>query len=274
MTQLTPVYAFPYPENTDAPDGPNQIHAGLLAVENELVADLAPLKTASTSTKTSTVFTSGSTLAGSVYPNAKALLIEGCNGGGGSGGVATTAAAQSAHSGPGASGASARRIISTTGLVYPLQVNIGAGGTAAAAGNNNGGVGGQSSVITNNGAGTTIWTPGVQSTNQRGAGGAASGTVGDAATPGFDGATTGSTADYVVPGQGAIVPTRVAASVIARAYGASSNFGAGGVPGNGAAGTAGSGFGSGGGGSYIGASTTQVGGAAGAPGIVIITPIY
>lgn len=36
MTQVTPIFSFPYPENTDAPDGPSQIHALALAVETSL----------------------------------------------------------------------------------------------------------------------------------------------------------------------------------------------------------------------------------------------
>lgn len=36
MTQVTPIFSFPYPENVDAPDGPSQIHALALAVETSL----------------------------------------------------------------------------------------------------------------------------------------------------------------------------------------------------------------------------------------------
>lgn len=38
MTATTPVYAFPYPETTDAPDGPSQMGALALAVETALIA--------------------------------------------------------------------------------------------------------------------------------------------------------------------------------------------------------------------------------------------
>lgn len=38
MTATTPVYALPYPETTDAPDGPSQIQALALAVETALIA--------------------------------------------------------------------------------------------------------------------------------------------------------------------------------------------------------------------------------------------
>lgn len=220
------------------------------------------------------IFTANGTLTAANTYGASAIKIRGVNGGASSGGCATTGAAQSAHSGPGAGGAYAEKTISTVGLTYPLQVNIGAAGAAPAAGANNGNLGGQSSVKDNNGAGATLWTPGVQTANQKGLSGAASATVGDAAVPGFEGFTTASTADFVVPGQGANVPTRVAAAVCARAYGGNSVLGAGGLPGNGTAGTAGTGYGSGGGGSYLGASTTQVAGAAGAPGIVIVELIF
>lgn len=36
MTQVTPIFGFPYPENTDAPDGPSQFHALALSVETAL----------------------------------------------------------------------------------------------------------------------------------------------------------------------------------------------------------------------------------------------
>jgi hypothetical protein len=235
------------------------------------VADLAPLKTVSNAARIPSVYVTTGTLTAAAYPNAKYLRIEGVNGGGGSGGCQTTIAANSAHSGPGAGGAYAVRTVPVSSLTFPLTVTVGAGGAAGAAGNNAGGVGGQSSVT--NGA-STYWTPGVQSTNQKGLGGATGAVVGDASTPGFDGSTTGGVGDVIIPGQGANVPTRVSAAAIARAYGGNSQMGGGGLPGNGAAGTAGSGFGSGGGGSYIGASATQVTGATGAGGIVIITPVY
>lgn len=268
MTLVTPVYGFPYPENTDSPNGPTQIDALALGVEAQLVRmDKIPLLSG-------LVFTANGTITAAQASGAKAIRIWGCNGGGGSGGVATTVGSQSAHSGPGAGGATAWRTISTTGLTYPLQVNVGAGGAAGAAGNNGGGVGGQSSVIDNNGAGSTLWTPGAQNGNQAGAGGPASGTVGDASTPGYQGFTSGAVADVVAQGQPGNVPTRVAASVCTRQFGGGSALGAGGVPGNGTSGGTGGVYGGGGGGSYIGASTGQLAGAVGAPGIVVAELIY
>lgn len=274
MTQFTPVYGFPWPEETDSPDGSAQIHAGLLAVENELVADLAPLKTTAAATRLATVFTSSGTLAAGAYPNAKYLRIDGCNGGAGGGGAATNASGSSAG-GPACGGASAIRTIAVAGLVFPLQVNVGPGGAGGAAGANNGTVGSPSSVITNNGAGTVIWTPGTQSANQKGGGGTSQTTVGESGiTPGFDGSTSASTADVTIPGQQPTgVPARYSATTITRPFGGGSNYGAGGAAGNNTDGGPGTGFGGGGGGGYSNNATARAGGT-GTSGIVIITPIY
>ncbi len=46
MTATTPVYAFPYPEDLDAPNGPDQFEALALAVEGKFVASDAALAAA------------------------------------------------------------------------------------------------------------------------------------------------------------------------------------------------------------------------------------
>lgn len=267
MTQFTPVFGWPWPELTDAPDGSGQIHALALAVEGTV----APLSTAAAGTRVPVVATVSGTLLASAFPNAKAIRIEGCNGGGGGGGAATNASGSSAG-GPACGGASASRTLPIAAFAFPLTVTIGAAGTAGGAGANNGGVGGQSTVTS---GATTYWTPGAQSANQKGGGGTSQTAIGESGiTPGFDGSTTGATADVVVPGQQPTgVPARYSATTITRPFGGGSNYGAGGAAGNNTDGGPGTGFGGGGGGGYSNNATARAGGT-GTAGVVIFTPIY
>lgn len=276
MTLVTPVYSFPYPENTDLPDGPSQIHALALAVENLLSPIAAGARTAS-------VYTANGTLASSVYPQAKAYLIYGVNGGGGSGGAAaTTLNTNSSGSGSGGGGAYAVKIIVNTGLTYPLQVNIGAAGAAGAAGNNAGGKGGQSSVKDNNGAGATLWTPGVQATNQAGGGGAAAATLGVAAgTGGFDSSVTSSVADFVSLGSGGANTFRTGTAAVGGAVigsnGGSSVLGGSASANSNQTGQGIAGLNYGGGGASVqngNAGAAALAGVAGSAGLVVIVPIY
>lgn len=268
MTLVTPIYSFPYPENTDPPDGPSQIHSLALAVENLLSPIAAGARTAS-------VYTANGTLASSVYPQAKAYLIYGVNGGGGSGGAAATTA-NSSGSGSGGGGAFGIKIVVNTGLTYPLQVNVGAGGTAGATTPTAGGKGGQSSVKDNNGAGATLWTPGVQATNQGGASGAAGTAIGAAGVAGFDASVTSSVADFVSLGSGGGNAYRIDATHVMGANGGSSVLGGSGSANSNQTGqgTAGEPYGGGAASSTSGGTSAAQAGVAGSAGIVYIIPLY
>jgi hypothetical protein len=219
------------------------------------------------------VFTTTGSLTATQAAGAIAIKIRGCNGGAGGGGAATTTAGQSAAGGPGGGGAAAEKTIPIALLTFPLNVNIGPGGTAGAAGANNGGIGGQSSVVNNAGSGAVLWTPGVQRANQVGSGGSASATTGDASVAGFDTTTTGAVADLVMYPQQPPNPFRGTSTNVSRIPGGQSNFGPGGNAGNGTAGTVGI-QGGGGGGAYVNNGTAQAAGGAGGPGIVIVEFIY
>lgn len=160
---------------------------------------------------------------------AKAIRVRTVNGGGGSGGIAATSSS-SAVSGGGGGGAYAERVLLISSLTFPLQVTIGAGGTAGASGANQGGAGGQTIVKDNNGTGATLVTPGVQATNQAGQGGA-SGTaiIGNPGVGGFDSSTSGAVGDLVVLGMSGQNGFRVFATICIAPAGGNSVLGMGGA---------------------------------------------
>lgn len=160
---------------------------------------------------------------------AKAIRVRIVNGGAGSGGIAATSSS-SAVSGAGGGGAYAERVLLVSSVTFPLQVTIGAGGTAGASGANQGGVGGQTLVKDNNGTGANLVTPGVQATNQAGQGGA-SGTaiIGNAGVGGFDSSTTGAIGDLIVPGMPGQNGFRVFATICIAPAGGNSLLGMGGA---------------------------------------------
>jgi hypothetical protein len=202
--------------------------------------------------------------AGMVY-----CLIECVGGGGGSGGIAGTAAGING-SGGGGGGAYSRKIATAAQIGASQTVTIGAGGTAGAAGNNNGGNGGTTSV------GTLCTAPGGSFSSGRtgitgfsfgGAGGVA-GTA-DFSLAGGAGGTA-----FYASGTGNT-------TIFAGNYGGPAAMGFSGMaltipntPGNGAPGVAGIIYGGGASGAFYNQVAANLAGAAGAPGIVIITEFF
>lgn len=217
------------------------------------------------------VFTSSGSITAQQAAGARALRIEGVNGGNGGGGAAAGNVNIAAGS-PGCGAPGAIRTVSTAGLVYPLQVTVGAVGAGGAAGANTGATGGQSSVITNNGAGTTIWTPGTNQSTAPGGGGSASATLGEASSVGFNGSGTGAVADVQLSGQNPAPPIRVSTTAVGRTPGGSSAYGGGGYPGSNGPG-AGAGFG-GGGGAVANSTSSGVAGSPGGGGLVLVTLLF
>lgn len=181
MTQVTPIYSFPYPEPTDAPDGPTQIHNLALAVETVVArTDKIPTIIA--------FGASGSLLAAQVT-GAKALRIRVRGNGGAGGGVPTTAAGVTSMAGGGGQGAYSEDIIPLTSITFPVTVTV----PAAAVGvtNANGGTGSDVSfgtlVIAKGGGGGVV-------------GGAGSAGGGYSGTGGAGGLASGSTGTFKVDG--------------------------------------------------------------------------
>jgi hypothetical protein len=205
-----------------------------------------------------------STFTKSDYVGLRAIRAKCVGGGGGSGGCATTAAAQGATSGGGAGGTYAETWILAEDLADSTTVSIGAGGTAGTAGANSGGNGNNSSFGT-----ACVASGGV------GSGGAsASGTTTGSAGATAD--TTGSVGDLIISGQDGSDGRHLATGErINDAVGGSSglSFGAGRSESNttaSAAGLPGYKYGGGASGAHNQASQTQVAGAAGGDGIVIV----
>lgn len=210
------------------------------------------------------VFTSNGTFSKGSYTGLRAVLVKCVGGGGGSGGCATTGASQGATSGAGAGGNYAEKWILAASLASSETVTVGAGGTAGAAGNNAGGTGGTSSfgtacIATGGPAGGGAAASG-STTGSGGGSGDSTGCVGDLIVTGQDGSDgrhlgTGERINDAVGG----------ASGLGYGYGRSeSNVTAS------AAGLAGNDYGGGASGAHNQASQTQVAGAVGGKGIVIV----
>lgn len=202
------------------------------------------------------VFTSS----GTYTPNANMLYceIECVGGGGGSGGVVGNSGGH-IGSGAGGSGSVSRKIASASDIGASKTVTVGAGGSAGTSGNNNGGAGGDTSVGSLCvGKGGSFGT-GAQSGANAGVGGAGgvAGT-GDITIPGQSGGDgQANTSTTVAPTQSLGGSTPYGWAAAAKTY---SN-----------AGTTGAGYGSGANGAVQTASATNLAGAAGRPGIVVIT---
>lgn len=148
MTLNTPVYGFPYPENTDAPNGPAQFNALASAIETVLVR-----------MDTQSVQRQYTALGVTVWNKPAGLkgIYAWVTGAGGGGGGATTAGAGTASPAAGGAGAStAFAWIPAASLGASENVTVGTGGTAGAAAGN-GGAGGNSSfgalLVANGGTG-------------------------------------------------------------------------------------------------------------------------
>lgn len=201
-------------------------------------------------------FTSG----GTYTPNAKMLfcMVEVCGGGGGGGG-AQAAASQSGAGGGGGAGGYSRSFLSRTTVGAGQTITIGTGGSGGALGFNSGGAGGNSSfgsLVTANGGGGG---PGATTTA------ATQVTVGGLGAP----VGTGQVASSGEPGGTGIVTAGSLGQVVG-GNGASGFFGGGGRSTGVGTPPPGTGYGSGGAGGLAYNGVASVG-AAGAPGLVIIT---
>jgi hypothetical protein len=138
MTQNTPIYAFPYPEPTDPPNGPGQFQAALIAVENVIARTDAASAMIVYSTPGTFSFTSVQAA------GAKAIRVRCLGGGGGGGGTAIASTGQSGRGSGGGGGGLGESIFLVAALALPIAVVVGAGGTGGA-GAVNGIIGGDSS---------------------------------------------------------------------------------------------------------------------------------
>jgi hypothetical protein len=190
----------------------------------------------------------------------RAVFVELVGSGGGSGGCQTTGVGEAADAGGGGGGGYSRKWITAPGSTE--TVTVGVAGTAGSAGNNAGGAGNPTSFgahlsATGGGAGSGSATTGSSTLNGGGAGGV--GSSGDVNINGSDG------------GNG-----RVAAGArFALGWGGASFFaGMRQAPSTAGAGNAGRNYGGGAAGASLSASTGQVAGAAGGPGLVIVWEYY
>lgn len=188
--------------------------------------------------------------------------IEAIGAGGGSGGCTTTSAGTVSGAGGGGGGGYARGVFSAATIGASQAVTIGAGGTAGAAGNNAGGTGGTTSVgaliSATGGAGGSGSATAASFVNLGGTGG--SGTGGDFQTTGTPGS----------PGIGMVATS----AFLLGGAGGSSFFGGGGVTTTSASTTSPAVAGTSAGGGASGGcnfNNTQITGAAGAIGNVIVT---
>lgn len=223
-----------------------------------LVGNTSAAPTAKTFQVVVQVFTSTGTYtptSGMVY-----CTIEVVGGGGGSGGCATTGASSFSVAAGGGGGGYARKTVTAATIGSSQSVTIGAGGLAGTAGNNAGGTGGTSSV------GSIVSATG----GSGGSGGAAltaGGVTGSAA------GGVGSSGDFNATGGPAIIGIcgSTAQNILIGGSGGCSYFGGGAIGTSATGATAGNiyGGGAGGGSNYF--NTSQIAGAAGAKGFVVIT---
>jgi hypothetical protein len=266
MPATTSPLGLPYPEPTDAPNGAAQIQALAQAVDAHMVAT-APVRR---------VYTAGATW---TKPAASTgflgVIVELQGGGGGSGGCATTAASQTSGSGGGKGGGYAQFWVPAASLGATVAVTVGAGGTAGAAGANSGGDGGTSSFAAHGSV------PG----GAAGSGGGAAASSGATTSQSGGGTTqtfTGTATPVVfVSGSDGGTGYRINASAAAiPGYGGGSRLGGqqktGAISSGQIAASVGQSYGGGASGpaNMLAAGNTQQAGAAGAPGIVIVTEYY
>lgn len=209
-------------------------------------------------------YTASDTFTKASYPGIRAVRIRCVGGGGGSGGAATTAAGEGATSGGAAGGTYSEAFVLAATLGTSETVTVGAGGTAGAAGNNTGGVGGTTSLGT-----LCVANGGTQS-----AGAPATNT-----TTGVSGGvpvTTGSVGDLIIAGQDGSDGRHSSAGLRindAMGGGSALGYGFGRSESNttaSAGAIAGNAYGGGASGAHNEPSQTQVAGAIGGVGIVIV----
>ena len=208
-------------------------------------------------------FTSTGTFTKASYPWLRAMRVKAQAGGGGSGGCATTGAGQAAAAGGGGAGGYSESFITDiSGLAASVTVTVGGGGNGGAAGNNSGSAGGSSSFGSlvsaggNAGAGPAAVTPPQYPANG-GTGGAAA--TGDFTIAGGAGETPLCVnAVWHRGSQGGSAFLGPMRQALSRANTGTRNA------------TAGTLYGAGANGGSLAASQTQIAGAAGGAGIVIL----
>lgn len=260
MTQVTPIYSFPYPEPTDAPDGPTQIHNLALAVETVVARTDQKNKLI--------VFTASGSLLASQVTGAKALRVRVVGGGGGGGAVGAPGGAAASRASGGGGGGYAESILDITTVTFPVTITVGptaAGG--ASGGANNGTVGNDSSF-----AATVIGKGG-------GAGGAGQAVAAGVTSSSGTALVTGNTGQITMDG-GVAQPGYILAltTLIGGAAGSSAMGGTGQYPNTGNATAAGRNAtanqgGGGGGACAVTGGATQAGGTGGS-GLVVVEVIY
>lgn len=140
MTDVTPIYGFPFPEGTDAPDGPTQFENLALAVE----AVLARMDTQTTVRK----YTATGVTVWNKPSGLKGVWVRVTGGGGGSGGTTTTGVGDASPAAGGGGGGVAEVWIPAASLGATENYSVGAGGTAGASAGGTGGTGGTTSFGT------------------------------------------------------------------------------------------------------------------------------
>lgn len=185
------------------------------------------------------------------------VVVEVVGGGGGSGGTAATGASENSAGAGGGAGGYARKIILDAALGATVTATVGAGGAAGTSGTGTGGTGGTSSFgATVSATGGTGGSPGT----------AASTNI--VIVPGVGGTGTG---DLVIPGGTGFQGQVISGVRLVNGNGGDSHMGSGGSARSNAVGDPGSNYGGGGGGSTNSNSQSGKTGAAGAPGVVIVT---
>lgn len=200
---------------------------------------------------------------GTYTPTAGMLycVIECVGGGGGSGGCATTGAGTIASSGGGGGGEYAMGVFSAATIGVSKAVTIGAAGLAGTAGNNAGGTGGTTSV-----GSTLISSIG----GSGGAGSSASAVANDAV--GGAGGTGGSGGNVRFPGVGGGTGFSNLNQPVLTGFGGGGRFSGGALGGTLAnSPVAGNGNGGGASGGSLTINSSQIAGAAGSIGMVVVT---
>lgn len=244
------------------------VAANATTIVNANITDKRVPFTRSAGLPTAVIFTGNGTLTAQQAQGATALRIRVQGAGGGSGGIPAGSAGNGTAAGGGGGGGYSETMVAASGQTYPLQVNVGAGGSAGASGSNAGGTGGNSSVITNNGAGVNL-------AQGNGGSGGAAGLATGSTTVTTASVSGGSAANgqINIAGSPGLPGVRYGATLSFGGSGGNSELGGAQVGGASQAGVTGQNYGGGAAGA-AGTNAGAVGGAVGGAGIVIIEIFY